>query len=119
MTIAALLSLLLPVLTSALGSSGVINPNLAELIAKIGSIIPTLITDLIAGRGSVSSEILAVLKAIQGEVDTLKQSNVLLTLNQANEINALDAAITDAINAYNESLKTTDPSNLTPLPEKL
>ena len=119
MGIATIIGLILPLLSQLLGSEGVISPNLAGLIGKLAGAIPSLVASLISGKGSVTSEILAILQAIQQEVDALKTSGVLLTLNQANEINALDAAITDAINAYNESLKTTDPSNLGPLPENL
>lgn len=118
MSILALVQLLLPVLLNLLGSSGVISPSLGNLIGQLAAAIPTLISSLLSG-GGVTNEILAVLQAIQSEVNALKQNTNVLTQNEANEINALDAGITDALNAYKASLVTTDPSNLTPLPESL
>lgn len=117
MAIAALIQLLLPLLANVLGTEGVIPGNLSKLIVTLGAAIPTLIEGWISG--TPSDRILATLKAIQQEVDALKATGTLFTLNQANIINALDSGISDAVIAYEASLKVTDPSTLTPLPENL
>lgn len=118
MGIVSLISLLVPILLNLLGTEGVINPSLEALITKLASAIPTLIASLISGKGA-TADVLAVLQAIQAEVAALKSSNTLFTLNQANEINALDTGISDAIKAYTNATTKDDPSNLTPLPEVL
>lgn len=118
MGILTIITALLPILTNLLGTEGVISPNLEALITKLAGAIPTLIASLITGK-SATSDVLAVLQAIQTEVNALKSSNTLFTLNQANEINALDTAITNAITSYTASTTTDNPSNLTPLPETL
>lgn len=118
MSIALILQLLLPTLLNLLGTEGVISPSLSSLVTKLASAIPTLIASLISGSG-VTNDILAVLRAVQTEVNALKASSTLLTLNQANEINALDKGIADAIAAYQASTVATDPSTLMPLPETL
>src|SRR5882762_9582929 len=105
MGIAALLQILLPLLTSVLSSEGVIPDSLKNLITSLGMAIPTLITGLISG--SPSDKILSALQAIQTEVNALKSSGTLFTLNQANIINAIDNGISDAIVAYENSLKVT------------
>lgn len=118
MGILTIISALLPSLISLLGTTGVIPANLSALIQKLAAAIPALIAGLIAGK-TVTADILVSLQAIQAEVNVLKSSNTLFTLNQANEINALDTGITNAINAYTASTKVDNPSNLTPLPEVL
>lgn len=118
MAIVTLISTLLPILLSLLGTEGIISPSLSGLITQLAAAIPALITGLINGK-SATAEIVTVLQAIQSEVNALKTGSTLFTLNQANEINALDSAITNALNAYTASTTTDDPSNLTPLPEVL
>ena len=118
MGILSLISILLPVITNLLGTSGVVSPNLAALITKLAAAIPTLIEAIVSGKG-VTVDIVAALQAVQTEVNALKTSTTLFTLNQANEINALDAAISNAITSYTASTTTDDPSNLTPLPTAL
>lgn len=117
MGIAGLLQLLLPILTTGLGS--IIPGNLQALVNASAAAIASLVAELLGGKQTASSVSLASLQALQTEINSLKTANILLTLNQANEINALDAGITDAITAYEASLATTDPSNLTPLPTAL
>ncbi len=118
MGILAIVQLLLPVLTGLLSSEGVVAPGLANLITQLASAIPTLVASLISGKG-VTSDVIAVLTAIQSEVTTLKNSTTVMTIAQANLITAFDKAITDALNAYQNSKVTDDPSNLTPLPTNL
>lgn len=119
MEIAVLLQILLPVLTTALGATGVIPTNLLPLVGSSASALATFVAGLLSGTKTVNSVSLAALQAVKTEIAALKTANVLFTLNQANEINALDSAITDAITAYQDSLVKTDPSNLTPLPTNL
>lgn len=116
MEIAALIQMLLPTLTTALGVAGVIPSNLLPLVGSSATALGTLVSQLLGGNKTVSGVALAALQAVQTEINALKSSGVLFTLNQANEINALDSGISDAITAYEASLVTTDPSNLTPLP---
>lgn len=118
MAIVSLIATLLPILLSLLGTEGVISPTLSALITQLAGAIPALIAGLVTGK-SVTADIVTVLQAIQTEVNTLKTGSSLFTLNQANEINALDSAITNALNAYTASTTTDNPSNLTPLPEAL
>jgi hypothetical protein len=117
--IAGLITLLLPILTSALGAAGVIPPNLNGLVGTSASTLATLISQLVSGKKTVTAEALVALQAVTSEINALKTSGAVFTLNEANEINALDSGISDAINAYQASLVTTDPSNLTPLPTTL
>jgi hypothetical protein len=119
MGIASIITLLLPILTSVLGAEGVIPSNLTGLAASSATTLATLVAQLIAGKKSVTAETQAALQAVLSEIAALKASGTLFTLNQANEINALDSGISDAITAYQASLVTTDPSNLTPLPTTL
>lgn len=116
MGILAIINLLAPILLNLLGTSGVINPSLSALITKLTSGITTLVAALIGGGGA-TADVEAVLQAIQVEVNTLKTSTQLFTLNEANEINALDTALSNALAAYTASTKVDDPSDLTPLPE--
>ena len=109
--------MLLPILTMGLGAAGVIPTNLLPLIGASGTAVGTLIANLTSGKKTVDSVALAALQAVKSEIDALKTAGVLVTLNQANEINALDAGMSDAITAYEASLVKTDPSNLTALPE--
>lgn len=109
--------MLLPILTMGLGAAGVIPTNLLPLIGASGTAVGTLIANLTSGKKTVDSVALAALQAVKSEIDALKTAGVLFTLNQANEINALDAGMSDAITAYEASLVKTDPSNLTALPE--
>ena len=118
MGILSIITSLLPTLLNLLGTTGVIPSNLTALITSLAASIPVLIGELISGK-SATTDVLAVLKAIQSEVNALKASNTLFTLNQANEINALDAGVVNAINSYQGATVTTDPSTLTPLPEVL
>jgi len=101
-----------------LSQNGVISSSLSGLITQLASAIPGLVASLLSGKG-VTNDIIAILTAIQAEVQTLKKNNSLLTLNEANEITALDDALSDALTAYKESQVTTAPSTLTPLPETL
>jgi hypothetical protein len=117
--IAALLQLLLPVLTSALGAEGVIPATLLPLVGSSAAAIGTLISQLLSGSTTVTGKALAALQSVQSEISALKSAGVLVTLNQANEISALDTGISDSIRAYEASLTKTDPSNLTPLPTTL
>jgi hypothetical protein len=119
MGIVSIISLLLPILTSALGTEGVIPSNLIGIVGTSATTLATLIAQLVAGKGSVTAESLAALQAVQTEINALKTAGAVFTLNQANEINALDSGISNAITAYENSLKTDDPSNLTPLPTTL
>lgn len=119
MGIASIISLLLPILTNALGAEGVIPPNLLGLVGTSGTTLATLVAQLVAGKKSVTAEALAALQALQSEINALKTAGAVFTLNEANEINALDSGLSDAITAYEDSLKETDPSNLTPLPTTL
>jgi hypothetical protein len=119
MEIAALIQLLLPILTTGLGVAGVIPTNLLGLVGTSGATLATLIAQLVAGKKSVTAESLAALQAVQSEINALKTTGAVFTLNQANEINALDSGLSDAVTAYQISLVTTDPSNLTPLPTTL
>lgn len=116
MEIAAIIQLLLPIITTGLGVAGVIPSNLTDLVKASAETVATLISQLVLGNKTVTEDVLAGLKAVLSEVDALKTAGALFTLNQANEINALDSGITDAITAYQASLVKTDPSNLTPLP---
>jgi hypothetical protein len=117
MEIAALIQLLLPILTTALSATGIIPSNLTTLISTSASTLATLVSQLISGNKTVTGSALIALQAVQSEIAALKAANVaLFTLNEANEINALDSGITDAITAYQASQVKTDPSNLTPLP---
>jgi hypothetical protein len=119
MGVLTIITLLLPTLTNLLGSTGIISPSLASLIGKVSSAIPTLVASLISGK-SASSDIVAVLEAIKTEVDALKTSTTaLLTLNQWNEITALDVALTSSIASYKNAVVIDDPSNLTELPTVL
>lgn len=119
MGIATIIGLLLPILTNALGAEGVIPPNLLGLVGTSGTTLATLIAQLVAGKKNITADELAVLQAVMSEINALKASGTLFTLNEANEINALGSGISDAITAYEASLVTTDPSNLTPLPTNL
>jgi precorrin isomerase len=116
--IVAIITTLLPILTNLLGTTGIISPTITALISKLAGAIPALVAGLIQGK-TVTADILVILQGIQTEVNALKSSNALFTLNQANEINALDLAISNAITSYQASTTKTDPSNLTPLPETL
>lgn len=117
MAISSLLQLLLPLLSSILGSEGVIPDNLKNLVTSLATAIPTLISGLFSG--TPQDKTLATLKAIMDEVNALKTSGTLFTLNQANIINAIGGGISDAIVGYEKSLLVDDPSNLTQLPENL
>lgn len=119
MGIFALITTLLPLLTQLLGSSGVISPNLAGLVGKLAASIPTLIQSFIAGKGSATAEIETILQELETEVNVLKNGTTLFTLNEANLINAVTLAISNAIAAYKASAVADDPSMLTPLPETL
>lgn len=119
MEIAAIIQLLLPILTTGLGVAGVIPSNLTGIVGTSASTIATLISQLVSGNKTVTADTMAVLQAVTSEINALKASGTLFTLNQANEINALSAGISDAVMAYQASLVTTDPSNLTPLPTTL
>jgi hypothetical protein len=117
--IAAIIQLLLPIITTGLGVAGVIPPSLTGLVGSSASTLSTLITQLVSGKKTVTADALVALQAVLSEVAALKTAGVLFTLNEANEINALSSGISDAITAYQASLETTDPSNLTPLPTNL
>ncbi len=114
-----IIMLLLPVLQAGLQTAGVLPSNYSSLItSSLGALAP-LVKQLL-GQTTITDKELAVLQAVKAEIDALKASNVAtFTLNDANEINALDAAIFDAITAYQSSKVKTDPSNLTPLPTTL
>lgn len=118
MGILTLITTLVPVLLTLLGSEGVISPSLTSLVTKLSAVIASLVADLVNG-GTVTSDTLAILKAINTEVDNLKSSGAVFTLNTGNIINALDLAIADALTAFNNSKLIDDPSNLVPLPENL
>lgn len=119
MEIAALISLLLPVLTAGLQTAGVLPGNYSQLISTSIAPIITLVNTLI-GQGTITDKELAALNAVSAEIEALKKANIAtFTLNQANEINALEAAIAAAITAYQKSRVITDPSNLTPLQTNL
>jgi hypothetical protein len=117
--IASIIQLLLPIITSGLGVAGVIPPSLTGLVGTSAATVATLISQLVSGNKTVTADALAGLQAVLSEIAALKTAGVLFTLNQANEINALDSGISDAITAYQDSLVKTDPSNLTPLPTSL
>lgn len=116
MEISVLIQLLLPILTTGLSAAGVVPSNLLPFISSSASALANLISQLVSGKTTVGSASLAALQAVQAEVAALKAANILVTLNQANEINALSSGFADAITAYQGSLVKTDPSNLTPLP---
>ena len=118
MGIVAIINMLLPVLANLLGSTGATNPALTNLISQLGAGITTLIANLIAGK-SATSDITAVLQAIQAEVNALKAGTSLFTLNEANCINALDKAVQDALTSYTAAQATDNPALLTPLTETL
>lgn len=118
MGILSIITGLLPLLVNLLTSDGIISKSLSSLIINLSTAIPALVAGLLNG-GGVTNDIIVVLQAIQAEVNALKTSSAVFTLNQANEINALDTAITAAIKAYNTAKVTDDPSNLTPLPTTL
>lgn len=119
MNISSILQFLLPLLSSSLTAEGLIPANLQGLVGASAAAIATLVSQLIGGNKTPSAIALAALQAVKTEIDALKASGTLFTLNQANEINAVDLGMSDAITAYENSLKVTDPSNLTPLPTEL
>lgn len=119
MSLITLLPILVNLLLTLLSSLGVAVPgSLTPLITQLAGAIPGLIAALLSGQGP-TADVLAILQAIQSEIDALKTSGVALPVNVANEIEATDRGVAAAIDAYHNATLVCDPSTLTPLPETL
>lgn len=117
MTITAIISLVLTLLPTILSDAGVIPAPIAALIAQLSAAIPGLITNLTEGKGA-TSDIVAILSALQTELTTLQGSGTLSS-EKLQLAQSLDADLTAALSAYQAAEVKDDPSTLTPLPTDL
>ena len=109
----SVIALIIQLLPGILAGAGVISPSLSTLITQLGAAIPGLITSLASGQPA-TSEIAVILQGIQTELTVLK-ANTTLNPTALADATTLDAALTDALAAYQTASTTDDPSTLTPL----
>lgn len=112
--LAIILNLVLTLGPTLLEKFGAISPALGTLIADLGAAIPALIAKLQSG-GTPTDDELALLQAFQSEIAAL-QANTDLDPADLQLAAGLNAAVTEALAAYQSAEAKTDPSNLTPLP---
>lgn len=115
--ILSIVALVIQLLPGILSSTGVVSPAMGSLIANLGTALPGLITSLSSG-GSAPDEIVAVLQGIQAELLVLR-SQTQLDPQALSYATMLDAALTDALKAYEQAAVLDDPSTLAPLPTDL
>lgn len=115
LSISTILALIIQLLPQILSTVGVITPKMSSLIQELGAAVPTVITAVVSG-GTVDNTVLALLQAVQTEIQALGNVAALPTAT-VQLIESLDNGITNALADYQLAQQTDDPSTLTPLPE--
>jgi hypothetical protein len=118
MGVLAILSLVLPVLTSALQSYKVVPANLGAIIDSIVALIPGLVGFIKSSQNetaSIPSGIMALLAAISTQVQVLKADTTLDPTVLSNIV-ALDDIITKTLAEDQAASKAIDLSVLTDIP---
>jgi hypothetical protein len=113
----SVVALIIQLLPGILSSTGLISGSLSTLISQLAAAIPGLIASIVT-KQPAPTEIATILAAIQDELTVLKASTTLNPVALA-DATTLDAALTNALAAYQTAGTVDDPSTLTPLPTNL
>lgn len=101
-------------LLTTLAGQGVLSTNLSKLISTLLASAATLFAAFTSG-GTKSSELAAVLAAIQNDLAALK-SDTSLNPSVIAQLQESERLLQAAVTAYQAAQVKTDPSTLTPLP---
>jgi hypothetical protein len=117
MGILAIITMILPVLSSVLSGYKIIPTNLSSLISSLSALLPGLLA-VFQTKGTtetIPEAIVALLTAISTQITALKADS---TLNPVvlSDIAALDDVITKTLAADAAAQKTVDPTVLTDIP---
>lgn len=117
MGILAIITMILPVITSALSNYKIVPPNLSGLVSSLAALIPSLV-GVFQTKGTaetIPEAITALLSAIAAQIQVLKADTTLDPETLSN-IAALDDVIAKTLAADAAAQKIVDPGTLTDIP---